>query len=375
MDTFHYQPDIPAPESKAVLRTAAYCRVSTLSEDQQSSFDTQCAYYKQMIESDPKKEFVGVYADQMSGLHADKRTEFMRLIQDCEDGNIDLVITRSVSRFSRNMGDCLHFVNKLRMLNIPVIFEKEHISSLDKNAELFLSILASMAQEEVGHLSRNIRWAHVHAAELGKPIRKAAYGYRQNKKREWIIYEPEAKRVRLAFRLAAELKSYTDIVDSLNALESLEKTGVRWSQARIYRMFRNEAYRGDVLTHKTYKPDYILAKQKKNNGEREQYYIEDHHQPIIPVEVFDQVQAIIDANLLNTLAYRMREKVEHQQWIDIEERLNRRGEQLAAEKDRKRKETQHEESCGILPCEHGQGDPTVEPGITNRIIQENHNGA
>ncbi len=218
METFHYQPEIAAPENKAVLRTAAYCRVSTLSEDQQSSFDTQCAYYRQLIGKDPDKELVGIYADQMSGLHMDKRVEFQRMMRDCEDGKIDLIITRSVSRFSRNMGECLKSVNRLKELNIPVIFEKEHINSLDKNTEMFLSVLASMAQEEAGQISRNIRWAHEHAILLGRPIRPAAYGYRQDKNRIWSIYEPEASRVRLAFQMAAAIKPYLDIVDSLNAM-------------------------------------------------------------------------------------------------------------------------------------------------------------
>ncbi len=299
MEIIHYQSEITAPENKAVLRTAAYCRVSTLSEDQQSSFDTQCAYYRQLIGKAADKELVDIYADQMSGLHMDKRVEFQRMMQDCEDGKIDLIITRSVSRFSRNMGECLEAVNHLKKMNIPVIFEKEKIYSLDRNAELFLSILASMAQEEVGHLSRNMKWAHEHAAQLGKPIRKTAYGYRQDKQRVWSIYEPEASRVRLAFQMASEIKSYKEITDALNAMETNEVTGKKWSALLISKMLKNEVYKGDLLTNKTYKISY-LSKQRINHGEQPQYYIEEHHEPVVPKKLFDRVQEIQAAGLLDS---------------------------------------------------------------------------
>ena len=141
METFHYEPEIKTELEKDVLRTAAYCRVSTLSEDQLSSYETQQKYYQQLIEQDPKKILVGIYADRMSGLHIEKRTEFQRMLTDAREGKIDVIITRSVSRFSRNMGECVSTVNQLKAMGIPVIFEKEHINSLDPNAELLAHLM------------------------------------------------------------------------------------------------------------------------------------------------------------------------------------------------------------------------------------------
>ncbi len=301
-----------------ILRTAAYCRVSTDFTAQEDSFETQQSYYRQLIEKDSSKVLAGIYADQMSGLHSENRTGFQQMMQDCRDGKIDLVITRSVSRFSRNMGECLKAINELKSLGIPVIFEKEHITSTDPNSNLFLSVLATMAQEESNHMSLRLRQAYQHRAEMGIPNRRCPYGYRKEPvkrserreflNRKWLIYEPEARRVRIAFQMANEVYSYEDILNALNTLEKAENTDVFWIQPRLIYTLKNEVYKGDLLTHKVYRKDYLTKKRTINRGEHEQFYIEGHHEPIVPPEVFDRVNRLISCGLLASQSIHKRER-------------------------------------------------------------------
>jgi DNA invertase Pin-like site-specific DNA recombinase len=290
-----------------------------MTEEQEGSFETQCEYYRQLIESDPSKELAGIYGDQVSGLKIENRTEFQQMLADCLDGKIDMIITRSVSRFSRNMGECVQSINLLKQHGIPVIFEKENICSTDSNSELFLSILASMAQEESNHISMNIRWAYRHRAEMGIPGRKCAYGYRKEEKkkselrnnivdRKWVIYEPEAKRVRLAFEMANTPYGYNDILNALNLMEQYGRTGVVWTQVRLRSLLLNEAYKGDLLIYKCYMQDYLTKKLVRNNGEHEQFYIEEHHEPIVDPEIFDRVGRLISCDLLNSGYVHKRER-------------------------------------------------------------------
>jgi hypothetical protein len=207
------------------------------------------------------------------------------------------------------MGECVNTVNLLKQRGIPVIFEKESICSTDPNSELFLSILASMAQEESNHMSMNIRWAYRHSAEMGIPSRKCDYGYRKEKKtqqknstmhRKWVIYEPEAKRVRLAFEMANVPYGYGDILNALNLLEQYGQTGVVWTKSRLRRLLLNEVYKGDLLIYKCYTQDYLTQKLVCNNGEHEQFYIEGHHEPIVDPEIFDRVGRLISCGLLHS---------------------------------------------------------------------------
>lgn len=301
----------PLIKEKDVYRTAVYCRVSTLHEDQADSLETQQAYYRRLITKSADRVLVGIYSDSMSGLKSENRVNFQRMMDDCRNGKVDLIITRSVSRFSRNMSECLRYITELRTMGIPVIFEKEHVNSMDANSELFLSILATMAQEESNHISMNIRWANNQRNQLGIPGRMCSYGYRKEKKqknpdrnrmydRKWQIYEPEARRVRLAFEMASKLARYDEILSALNTMERAEKTGVEWLHARLYHMLTNEAYRGDILTNKNYKVDYTSKYLTRNRGEREQFYIEEHHEPIVSPEIFDRVNRFISLGLLRS---------------------------------------------------------------------------
>lgn len=295
----------PVKDEKTVRRVAAYCRVSTLAEEQELSYETQCAYYMRLIEADPTMTLVEVYGDQGgSGLTLKRRPEFQRLMRDCLDGKVDLILTKSISRFARNLGDCVNCVRLLREKGVPVIFEKEGINSAEPSSEMLLSVLASMAQQEVHSLSENIRWSLEHRNASGNPARGARYGYRkvedENGKKVWRIYEPEAERVRLAFQMAARGERYCEIRMALNNMEIRDGTGKKWSQPRIYELLKSEAYIGDLLTNKTYTADYLTKKVAKNKGQKPQYYLEGHHEAIVDKATFEQVGELIHQNKLRT---------------------------------------------------------------------------
>jgi site-specific DNA recombinase len=274
-------------------RVAVYCRVSTLAESQEESFETQCAAYEKMISNDPKLLLVRVYGDRgISGATMKHRPEFMQMMEDCEGGKIDLIMTKSISRFARNLADCMDTVRRLRELGISVLFEREGIDTMSGSGEMLLSVLASIAQEEINNMSQNIRWASERNNALGNPTTPARYGYR--KKREgakhiWVIHEPEARRVRYAFEKAEQGWKYYKIRQGLDAMEVTEGTGVKWTQARLYGMLRSENYIGDILTGKRFTPDYLQKRSLPNKGQRPQYYIEGHHEAIIDKELFRRV--------------------------------------------------------------------------------------
>lgn len=295
----------PSRKEVTIRRVAAYCRVSTLQEEQSDSFETQCAYYRRLTDADPKLVLVDVYGDQgISGLGTAKRPAFQRMMTDCMDGKVDMIMTKSVSRFARNLADCVNSVRQLKEKGIPVLFEKEGFNSMESGSEFILSMLATMAQEEVNNLSQNIRWSLEHRNASGNPNRAARYGYRkradENGKKVWQIYEPEAMRVRLAFRMAAQGQSYRTILHALNNMEAKQGSDVRWTQPRLYGMLKSETYIGDILTNKCFKPDFLSKRVVKNTGQRTQYYLEGHHEPIIDRETFERVGTLISRNALRT---------------------------------------------------------------------------
>lgn len=304
MESFHYEPQAQT-HKQGVKRVAAYCRVSTLAEEQDLSFETQCGYYRKKIENNPEMELVGIYGDQgFSGLEASRRKEFQRMIADCEAGKIDMVLVKSISRFSRNAADCLDTLKKLKEHGITVIFEKENLNSTDPRTEMILSIFSSIAQNESCSHSENLRWAMKKRAEIGDPIRQACYGYRTVKKkgdkyRRWVIVEEEAKRVRYIFSLAYQGYTPTEILRKMKELEETEGTGMVWGFARVNGILRNEAYRGDILFGKSVKPDYLTKKQVPNKGQAEQFYMEGHHEPIVDPVLFDTIQEYLAAGYLD----------------------------------------------------------------------------
>lgn len=281
-------------------RVAVYCRVSTLQEMQNTSFETQRDAYIQMIGSRDGFELADVYGDNgKSGASIKHRPEFQRMIRDCEDGKIDIVMTKSISRFARNLRDCLSTIDHLKQLGIPIIFEKEGINTMDNKSDLLLNILAVIAEEESVSIGQNIRWAYERRNAAGDPFHKAPYGYRRDKKaNQWYIHEHEARRVRYAFQSAGRGACYQEILKDLNVMEQEEGTGLVWENTRLSTLLKHEAYIGDVLTNKSYRP--TRNTQVINKGERDQYYIEAHHEPIIDRETFERVQELIKRKLLWT---------------------------------------------------------------------------
>ena len=294
---------------------AVYCRVSTLLEVQDSSFETQRDAYIQMIGSRNDLVLAGVYGDHgKSGTSIKRRSEFQRMLRDCEDGKIDIVMTKSISRFARNLRDCLTTIDHLKQLGLPVLFEKEGINTMDNKSELLLNILAIIAEEESISIGQNMRWAYERRNAAGDPFHKAPYGYRRDKKtNRWYIHESEARRVRYAFQSAGRGACYQEILKGLNAMEQEEDTGLVWENNRLTTLLRHEAYIGDVLTNKSYCPARHV--QVANRGERDQYYIESHHEPVIDRETFDRVQELVKRKLLWTVRKRFTQ--EEQELLNI----------------------------------------------------------
>ncbi len=280
--------------AQKTLRVAAYCRVSTLLEQQESSFEAQKSHYTEMILSNPNWNMAGIYADDgISGTNMRKRDEFNRMLQDCEAGKIDLVLTKSISRFARNTADMLNVIRTLRAKGIAIYFEKERINTLEDTGEMLVTILGSQAQEESRNLSENTRWGIARRFENGTVMvnHKKFMGYTKNEDGELVIVPEEAEVVRLIFRLYLEGMSVAGIKRHLEGKGILTATGLnKWNEATIYQMLSNEKYMGDALLQKTYTADFLTKKKLKNNGEIRQYYITDDHEAIIPREIFHAVQ-------------------------------------------------------------------------------------
>ena len=276
------------------LRVAAYCRVSTELEEQQSSYQAQVDYYTMEIMKNPGWKFAGIYADEgISGTSTKNRTGFNKLIEDCMAGKIDLVLTKSISRFARNTLDCIQYIRKLKEKNIGVFFEKENVNTLDSTGEFLITILGSLAQEESRSLSTNTRWGVVRRFEKGQVMvnHNKFLGYTKNEAGELVIVPEEAEIVRLIFRLYLEGQSITQIKKYLEENGIKTVTGKnQWSTTTINRMLSNEKYMGDALLQKSYTVDYLTKKRVKNNGIVPQYYVEDSHEAIISKDLFHRIQ-------------------------------------------------------------------------------------
>jgi len=276
------------------LRVAAYCRVSTEQEEQQSSYKIQVEHYTREIQSNPKWKFAGIYADEgISGTNTKKRADFNRMIEDCMAGKIDMVLTKSISRFARNTVDCITYIRKLKEKNIAVFFEKENINTLDSAGELLITILGSLAQEESRSLSTNTRWGVVRRFEKGQVYLnyKRFLGYTKNPEEELVIVPEEAEIVRLIFRLYMEGYSFANIKKHLEEAGIKTVTGKdKWHVSTISDMISNEKYMGDALLQKSYTTDFINKTRVKNTGIVPQYYVEGSHEGIISKELWDQVQ-------------------------------------------------------------------------------------
>lgn len=275
-------------------RVAAYCRVSTDKEQQEHSFETQKEMYTEMIMMKPNWQMAGIYADEgITGTIAKKRPDFMRMIEDCRKGKIDLIITKSVSRFSRNNLDCLLYVRELKEMGIPIIFEKEGINTLQVSSELLITLFSGLSQAESESISMNVKIGKRQSLKNGNvPFSyKSFLGYRKGADGKPEIDEEQAVIIRRIFAEYLAGKSLLDIAKGLTADEIPTPRGkTNWSSARVQSILTNEKYKGDALLQKTYIVDCISKKSKKNNGELPMYYVENNHPAIIERAVFDRVQ-------------------------------------------------------------------------------------
>lgn len=279
------------------MRVAAYCRVSTDSEEQETSYEAQVQHYTDYIRSRPDWEFVEIYADDgISGTNTRKREEFNRMIADCEAGKIDMVITKSISRFSRNTLDCLKYTRKLKALNIAVFFEKENINTLDSKGEVLLTIMASLAQQESESLSANVRMGIQFRNQQGKVQVNHNWflGYTKDADGNLVIDPAQAEIVRRIYREYLEGASFLQIKRSLEADGTPNGAGhKKWHESNIQQILTNEKYIGDALLQKTYTVSVLDKKRSTNNGQRPKYYVEGNHEAIISKDVFMRVQSEI----------------------------------------------------------------------------------
>ncbi len=281
--------------SKAVQRVAAYARVSTDHEDQESSLAAQTDYYKTKILEHPGWEFVQIYVDDgISGLTTNRRAGFNQMIADCLDGHIDLVLTKSISRFARNTVDTVTTIRRLKEKGVAVYFEKENIFTSDSKGEFLLTVMSSLAQEESRSISENVTWGKRKQYADGK----VSLGYgrflgydKGPEKFTMVINEDQAVTVRRIFLLF--LQGYTPhTIAKILMGENITAPGGGddWSQQTIRRMLSNEKYKGDALLQKEFTVDFLTKKMKKNEGELPQYYVKEDHEPIISPWLFDYVQ-------------------------------------------------------------------------------------
>ena len=278
-------------------RVAAYCRVSTDSEEQETSYEAQVSHYTEYIKSKPEWQMVEVYADDgISGTNTRKRDEFNRMIADCEAGKIDLILTKSISRFSRNTLDCLKYTRKLKALNIAVFFEKENINTMDSKGEVLLTIMASLAQQESESLSANVRMGIQYRNQQGKVQVNHNWflGYTKDAGGNLVIDPEQAEIVRRIYREYLEGASFLQIKRSLEADGIPNGAGhKKWHESNIQQILTNEKYIGDALLQKTYTISVLDKKRSTNNGQRPKYYVEGSHEAIISKDVFMRVQSEI----------------------------------------------------------------------------------
>ena len=281
--------------SKRQLRVAAYCRVSTDDEEQLTSYEAQKNYYTDKIMTNKEWTMAGIFADEgITGTSARKRPEFLRMIRQCKQGKIDIVLTKSVSRFARNTVDCLNYVRALKELGIAVIFEKENMNTLEVDSEILLTMLGAFAQSESESISANVRWGIRQAMKEGKVTiqYKYLYGYRKGDDGKPEIIPDQAEVVIKIYDLFLSGTPVRGIQEYLNANSVPNINGEpKWARSAIDSILTNEKYCGDVLLQKTFIDDCINKKVKKNTGQLPMYLVQNHHEGIISRETFDAAQA------------------------------------------------------------------------------------
>ncbi|MCL2378133.1 MAG: recombinase family protein [Defluviitaleaceae bacterium] len=282
-------------------RIAAYCRVSTDRDDQANSFESQQKYFKDYIERMPDWELCEIFADKgTTGTNTKKRKEFHRMIACAKHGDFDLIITKEISRFARNTLDSIHHTRELKKHGVGVIFLNDNINTLDPDAELRLTIMSSIAQEESRKTSERVKWGQKRRMEQGVVFGRDMLGY-DVRKGQMFINQEGAKLVKLIFeKFAHENKGSHTIARELREAGHKTITGnSHWTNSVIFKIIRNEKYCGDLVQKKTITPDYLSHEKKYNHGEEEFVIIKDHHEPIISRELFDEANRILDERALS----------------------------------------------------------------------------
>lgn len=276
------------------LRVAAYCRVSTDDEEQKTSYEAQIGYYTEKINSNPEWQMAGIFADEgISGTQAQKRPEFLKMIRLCRQRKIDVILTKSLSRFARNAVDSLGYIRELRALGIAVISEKENINTLTAESEMLITIMSCFAQAESESISKNVSWGVRQSFKNGNvPMQYARLlGYRKGHDGNAEIIPEEAEVVKEIYRCYLDGMSMNLIADRLNEKGLTTKGGSSpYRKMVVQRILTNEKYTGDALLQKTYVTDCITKKMRKNNGELPMYLVKNHHEPIISRSDFNRVQ-------------------------------------------------------------------------------------
>ena len=277
------------------LRVAAYCRVSTKEEEQASSYEAQCEYYTDKIMSNKEWTMAGIFADEgITGTSTKKRTEFLRMIRQCKQKKIDLILTKSIQRFARNTLDCINYTRILRQLGIGVLFEKENINSLPPDSEFMITMYGAMAQSESESISGNIRRGRQMHAKVGtlKIPCHWLYGYKKDADGKFCIIPEQAEVVREIYERYKDGASLRNLKDWLEENQIKTVLGTDdWSISVIKGILTNEKYCGDVLLQKTFCTDVISKKIVKNVGQMAQYYMPDHHEAIVSREQYNAVKA------------------------------------------------------------------------------------
>lgn len=283
----------PIVEHK-ITRVAAYARVSTDKSDQLNSLETQKQYFYDNVKLHEGWELVEVYADEgLSGLSTKKRVNFNRMIDDARNGKIDLILSKSISRFARNVLDTISFTRELKTLGIPVYFGKENINTFDPNGEFLLNFMASFAEEESKSISKNVKWAlsQKYASGCVSLPYKNFLGYKRGEEKfQMVIDFKQAKIVRLIYRLYLNGQGLKTITDLFNKQEIPSPMKKKWSSGVIRSILTNEKYIGDARLQKTYTSDIFTKKHKKNDGVVTSYYVENDHPAIIGKDTFKEAQ-------------------------------------------------------------------------------------
>ena len=279
-------------------RVAAYCRVSTDKTDQIGSFESQKRYFREYIEQNADLELYRIYADEgITGTNVKNRVSFKNMIEDAKNGKFDLILTKEISRFARNLLDSIYYTRELKRYGVSVFFINDRIDTMEPDAELRLAILATIAQEESRRTSERVKWGQTRRMEAGIVFGRSMLGY-DVKNGEMTVNEEGAKIVRAIFRMYTEDKmGFAAIARALDENGIPPMRAQKWNGTVVMRILKNEKYVGDLVQKKTYTPDYLSHEKKYNHGAEEMIVIRDHHTPIIPREVFEKAAMMLSGQM------------------------------------------------------------------------------